>query len=156
MTEPEDTCRPIEVDGETIVVRGQGELTEREKELAADIVRAAKKKFEAEHADPDAKQLRALAFNAVAPALRESGEWLPLSARRAVANAVLDVVLPLASTTAELARDSGATVQRVIALYEQWVKAGPPPLGTPMSRWWDKRLAELHNAILPPTDQTQE
>lgn len=46
--------------------------------------------------------------------------------------------------------------QRVIGLYEQWVKAGPPPIGTPMSRWWDRRLAELHNAIHPPTDQTQE
>ena len=37
-------------------------------------------------------QLEARAFNAVLPALRQAGEWLPLSARRAVANAVLDVV----------------------------------------------------------------
>lgn len=34
-------------------------------------------------------QLEARAFNAVLPALREAGEWLPLSARRAVARAVL-------------------------------------------------------------------
>lgn len=40
-------------------------------------------------------------------------------------------------------------VTRVINLYEQWVKAGPPPLGTPVSRWWDKRLAELHAALNP-------
>lgn len=46
-------------------------------------------------------------------------------------------------------------VTRVIALYEQWVKAGPPPLGTPTSRWWDRRLAELHAAILPPTNQPE-
>ncbi|MFC8515515.1 hypothetical protein [Streptomyces sp. NPDC057257] len=45
-------------------------------------------------------------------------------------------------------------MQRVIRLYEQWVKAGPPPLGTSVSRWWDTRLVELHDAILPPTDQT--
>jgi hypothetical protein len=46
---------------------------------------------------------------------------------------------------------------RVIALYERWVKAGPPPLGTSMSRWWDARLVELHHAILPPvTDQPKE
>jgi len=38
-----------------------------------------------------------------------------------------------------------------VDLYERWVKAGPPPLGTSMSRWWDRRLAELHNAILPPS-----
>ncbi|MEV2249375.1 hypothetical protein AB0I94_02260 [Streptomyces sp. NPDC050147] len=44
---------------------------------------------------------------------------------------------------------------RVIALYEQWVKAGGPPLGVSMSRWWDARLVELHEAILPPTGQTK-
>jgi hypothetical protein len=81
----------------------------------------------------------------------DTQEWVT-----ALAAAVLDVVLPLTSTTAVLARDSEATVQRVIDLYEQWVKAGAPPLGTPMARWWDRRLAELHNAIHPTTDQTQE
>lgn len=47
-------------------------------------------------------------------------------------------------------------ISRVTALYEQWVKAGPPPLGALMSRWWDARLAELHAALLPPTDHTTE
>jgi len=42
-----------------------------------------------------------------------------------------------------------ADVQRVIDLYDRWVKAGPPPLGTSMARWWDRRLVELHNAIHP-------
>ncbi|MDH6610263.1 hypothetical protein M2164_005898 [Streptomyces sp. SAI-208] len=37
-------------------------------------------------------QLEACAFNAVQPALRAVGEWLPLSARRAVAKAVLAAV----------------------------------------------------------------
>jgi hypothetical protein len=40
-------------------------------------------------------------------------------------------------------------VTRVINLYERWVKAGPPPLGASMARWWDIRLAELHDAIRP-------
>lgn len=40
-----------------------------------------------------------------------------------------------------------ATEQPVIALYHRWVKAGPPPLGASMARWWDARLAELHKAI---------
>lgn len=44
-------------------------------------------------------------------------------------------------------------VTRVIALYERWVKAGPPPLGVSLSRWWDARLVELHNAIRPPQEQ---
>lgn len=44
---------------------------------------------------------------------------------------------------------NNATVQRVTDLYERWVAAGPPPLGTSMSRWWDRRLAELHAALTP-------
>ncbi len=52
---------------------------------------------------------------------------------------------------AALHRSAEQDVSRVIALYQQWVKAGPPPLGTPMSRWWDARLVELHDAIVPPT-----
>jgi hypothetical protein len=49
---------------------------------------------------------------------------------------------------AALHRSAEQDVSRVIALYEQWVKAGPPPLGTLMARWWDARLVELHDAIL--------
>lgn len=44
-------------------------------------------------------------------------------------------------------------VTRVIDLYERWVKAGPPPLGVSLSRWWDARLIELHNAIRPSADE---
>lgn len=44
---------------------------------------------------------------------------------------------------------------RMRALYEQWVKAGPPPLGTSMARWWDARLVELHDAIRPPAEATE-
>lgn len=40
-----------------------------------------------------------------------------------------------------------AAVARVQALADQWVKAGPPPLGTPTARWWDKRLVELNAAL---------
>ncbi|MFF3310514.1 hypothetical protein [Streptomyces sp. NPDC002952] len=72
------------------------------------------------------------------------------------ADAVLAVIQPGARITATLARDSEATVQRVIALHERWTKAGPPPLGTPMARWWDARLVELHHAILPPTARPTE
>ncbi|MFB8772128.1 hypothetical protein [Streptomyces broussonetiae] len=57
---------------------------------------------------------------------------------------------------AALPRSAEQTVTRVIDLHERWVKAGPPPLGTPMSRWWDKRLVELHDAILPPDGQPKE
>ena len=48
-----------------------------------------------------------------------------------------------------LGAGEGLVVPRVTDLYERWVKAGPPPLGTPMARWWDRRLVELHEAIRP-------
>ncbi len=72
------------------------------------------------------------------------------------AEAAISVLQPGARITATLARMSEADVQRVAALYERWVKAGPPPLGTLINRWWDARLVELRNAILPPTDTTKE
>lgn len=79
---------------------------------------------------------------------------------------LLDAVLDLLSAdraTLEVEQPvetQDGAVNRVTDLYGRWVKAGPPPLGTSMSRWWDKRLAELHAAILPaerqPDTQTQE
>jgi hypothetical protein len=54
---------------------------------------------------------------------------------------------------AALHRSAEADVTRVIDLYERWVKAGPPPLGAPLARWWDMRLAELHTAILNPATE---
>lgn len=47
--EPDDTCRPVEVDGETIRMRGAGEFTDQEQQFAEEIVRAAKRKYTAEH-----------------------------------------------------------------------------------------------------------
>lgn len=57
---------------------------------------------------------------------------------------------------AALHRSAEEDVTRVIDLYEQWVKAGPPPLGVSIARWWDARLVELHDAIRPPADQHEE
>jgi hypothetical protein len=48
-----------------------------------------------------------------------------------------------------------AQLARVTALCEQWVKAGPPPLGVSVARWWDARLVELHAAIRPPADESE-
>ncbi|MEV8600472.1 hypothetical protein AB0465_11400 [Streptomyces griseoviridis] len=73
------------------------------------------------------------------------------TARRA-ATEVLELILPGLRITAGLARDASVDVERVTALYERWVKAGPPPLGASMARWWDQRLAELHAAVLGTTD----
>ena len=42
-----------------------------------------------------------------------------------------------------------ATVTRVRALADRWAKVGPPPLGTPIARWVDRRLVELNTALDP-------
>lgn len=63
-----------------------------------------------------------------------------------------DAILPTTRLLGALHKSAHDDVTRVINLYERWVKAGPPPIGTPTARWWDQRLAELRNAILP-TDQ---
>lgn len=91
MTEPDDTCRPVEVDGETIRVRGAGEMTPEAQEALTALVRVAKAKMAAEP-QPIHQRIRAVAFNAVAPALNQHGEWLRLTVRRTVANAVLAAV----------------------------------------------------------------
>jgi hypothetical protein len=48
-TTADETCRPLEVDGETIQVRGSGTFTTEDARLFGQIVRAAKRRYEAEH-----------------------------------------------------------------------------------------------------------
>jgi hypothetical protein len=187
--EPEDTCQPIEVDDEIIRVRGFGELRERDRAFAAEIVRAAKRKFET---GPAAERLR----QEIAGVLRDApGRW-NIRARADAVMGVLDRFLDIGDAEAwcktcrrvwdgprhqcethpsaadphaedaleELRRllrganyhreRAETRLGRVAALHEQWVKAGAPPLGVPLARWWDKRLAEQHKAIHAPTNTT--
>lgn len=44
----DETCRPVEVDGEIIRVLGGEEMDDTAREAFADLVRAAKRKFAAE------------------------------------------------------------------------------------------------------------
>jgi hypothetical protein len=50
--------------------------------------------------------------------------------------------------------DAEQRVQRIAELRDRWLMAGPPPLGTPLARWWDKRLAELNAALDEPAPAT--
>ncbi|MFG2503629.1 hypothetical protein ACGFSB_36135 [Streptomyces sp. NPDC048441] len=99
---------------------------------------------------PLRQQLRA----AIEPTLDEHPEHNTIDQHECVVteiiSGVLGVVLPHGKFLGDQLRQAEAEVQRVIALYEQWVKAGSPPLGTSLSRWWDARLVELHDAIRPP------
>jgi hypothetical protein len=45
----EDKCRPVEVDGEIIRVHGGAEMDATDREMFADVVRAAKRRLAAEH-----------------------------------------------------------------------------------------------------------
>ncbi|MFM9602708.1 hypothetical protein [Streptomyces turgidiscabies] len=62
--------------------------------------------------------------------------------------ATLDGVSSPADAPTPVTAAAEADVQRVVELYERWVKAGPPPLGTSISRWWDKRLLELRQTVI--------
>jgi hypothetical protein len=46
---PDDSCRAVDVDGETIRVRGVGELTEQGRAALAEVIGAAKRKYGSEH-----------------------------------------------------------------------------------------------------------
>ncbi|MGW5173176.1 hypothetical protein ACWERY_02260 [Streptomyces sp. NPDC004082] len=89
--EPAHTCRPVEIDGETILVRGAQELGPEGVAALSALVRAAKTQMAADPI-PVRQQIRAAAFNAVAPALQQHGERLRLTVRRAVAHAVLEAI----------------------------------------------------------------
>ncbi|MET7746560.1 hypothetical protein [Streptomyces sp. NPDC005385] len=58
----------------------------------------------------------------------------------------------LAALIADPAPPAEETDTRVTALYEKWLKAGAPPLGVSIARWWDARLIEFHEAIRPAGD----
>ncbi|MFJ4787614.1 hypothetical protein [Streptomyces sp. NPDC088794] len=57
--------------------------------------------------------------------------------------------VPAAPGSVPIAQAHATAAERVLDLYSRWVQAGPPPLGTPIARWWDARLAELHEAVRP-------
>lgn len=90
-TEP-DSCRPVDIDGETIRVRGSGDLSEEARVALVELVRAAKRRMKDDNPPDSWTVLRAVAFNAVGPALNERGEWLRLTTRRAIADAVLSAL----------------------------------------------------------------
>lgn len=46
-----------------------------------------------------------------------------------------------------------AALDRVRALRAAWIAAGPPPIGTSVSRWWDRRLVQLDTALDEPEEQ---
>ncbi|MBB4984981.1 hypothetical protein [Streptomyces nymphaeiformis] len=52
-----DTCHPIDVDGATVLVRGSGDWTDEDRAHAAELARAARRRFESEPRCPSCKHL---------------------------------------------------------------------------------------------------
>jgi len=55
-TGDDDACRSVDVDGEPVLVRGSGDFTEQDAKFFGEIVRAAKRRYEAEVAAPAADE----------------------------------------------------------------------------------------------------
>lgn len=85
---------------------------------------------------------------AIVARIQDLADEYPAGIDTALIHEALDQPAPAPAATEQ------AKAMRI--LYERWVKAGPPPLGTSMSRWWDKRLVELHQAILPPVREQKD
>lgn len=94
-------------------------------------------------------------YRAIAGDIRTQLDGVPPAPAATEATEATDLETT-ARVVSALHRSAEDTVTRVITLHEQWVKAGPPPLGAPLARWWDARLAELHNAIQPADQSTEK
>jgi hypothetical protein len=107
MTEHEDTCRPVDIDGETIRVHGSGEMSDESREALGALIRAAKKKFADEHppvevTDPERRERYAETLYGTLEVSPRRHPWATLSPlRRAVWYARADAAMRLAD--AELA-----------------------------------------------------
>lgn len=55
-----------------------------------------------------------------------------------------------AGSYAHRAVQAEAVLARVRALRDTWTASGPTPLGTSMSRWWDRCLVALNGALAEP------
>lgn len=154
-----DICRPVEVDGELIRVRGSGEMSDESRAARRRMIneqRAAMAKYPYEDGDvtvlgpeifTDGTVICWKGENYVRQA--EPGgvisalTGLAKHVQRAAASEQGDFALSAepavdrqtAVVLAALHRSAEADVTRVIDLYERWVKAGPPPIGAALSRW---------------------
>ncbi|MCM1972293.1 hypothetical protein [Streptomyces sp. G1] len=77
--EAQDTCRSIEVDGQTISVRGQGVPAEQDLAFFGEVVRAAKRRYAADH--PQAQQTDAETLATLAAIFEGFGRLLATSSR---------------------------------------------------------------------------
>lgn len=114
-----DTCRDVDLDGETIRVRGVGDMSTASREALAEIVRAARRKFAEDHppvepADPERRERYAEALYVTLEVTPRRHPWATLSPlRRAVWYARADAAMAMADVELEEAQ---AAIERVRAM----------------------------------------
>ncbi|MFE9448329.1 hypothetical protein [Streptomyces sp. NPDC006739] len=110
-TETEDTCRHVEIDGETIRVRGAAEMSDQSREALGALIRVAKEKFAAENpptvvTDPERRERYAAALYNTLEVSPARHPWETLSPlRRAVWYARADAAMRLADDELQQERD---------------------------------------------------
>ncbi|MEU4154795.1 hypothetical protein [Streptomyces antimycoticus] len=132
MNQPDDTCRPVEIDGETIRVRGAAEMSNESRAMLAEVVGAAKRKYAAEHpptvvTDPERRERYAAALYATLEVSPTRHPWETLSPlRRAVWYVRADAAMKLADEertavpAVQSPADRAAEVEQLRADVEHW------------------------------------
>jgi hypothetical protein len=93
--------------------------------------------------------LQQLLADAVRPWLLDADDADEADVQHCAA-AVAAAILPTTRLLGALHKSAHDDITRVINLHERWQQIDLPKDRESRFRWWDRRLAELHNAILPP------
>ncbi|WP_328436939.1 helix-turn-helix domain-containing protein [Streptomyces sp. NBC_00444] len=152
-----DTCRAVDIGGETIHVRGVGALSEASREALAEIVSAARRKFEAEHPlvepkDPERRERYAQALYVTLEVTPRRHPWETLSPlRRAVWYARADAAIAMADvelgSAVERADRLAATLDEVLRHFVHKGHPGEPCLQT---GWISEKTVARWRAVLNP------
>ncbi|MCI3277594.1 hypothetical protein [Streptomyces cylindrosporus] len=160
-----DACRPVEVGGETIRVRGGGELTKEGQAALAEVVRAGKRRMAEEALTTDKSVLRRHIAEALYAADHPEGRGFRALEQDVKerygkrADAVLAVVLPHGKILGSLLRDSEAQLAETRAVLEEvlrhFVHKGHPGESCLSSGWIRLNTVERWRTFLHPKEPTR-
>jgi hypothetical protein len=88
--------------------------------------------------------------------ISERSTYVPLRTIAAIAKAAgRNIENPRWLLHYQRVEQAETAITRVRDLHARWLSAGAPPLGTSITRWWDKRLTELTAALAEPKEPTK-
>ncbi|WP_330339374.1 hypothetical protein [Streptomyces sp. NBC_00557] len=131
---PTDVCCSVDIDGETVTVRGTGDLPEEARTALAAVVRVAKRRFAEEALTDDKSPLRDHVAEALFTAHNNIGAWRTVDPDikdryRQLAEAALAVIRPHGTTLATQLREAESALTRVRALREEARTVSPDSAG---------------------------